>query len=161
MYQTRSLGVGPSQPPSHYIQSTGGGSGHGRRRKHGSSKRTWSPKSVPDPEENRPIQVTPSFLFLVNDQDLNEDTQAGGIAPRCDPNGYWCPPVYAAGFGRQHIGTLYRWADGVVTRDRDGAYTGGLTLYRAVTMFYCNPFYRMCQGDIPFQIPKVPIAQLP
>jgi len=111
----------------------------------------------PDPEENAPIHVTPSFLFRVNRQELNEDTQAGGLAPQTDLSGYWYPPVYAAGFGAQETGILYRWDDGVVTQATDAPNNGGLTLYRAVTMFYCNPFYRMCsQKFFPIPTTRIP-----
>ncbi|PMD37411.1 hypothetical protein L207DRAFT_432780 [Hyaloscypha variabilis F] len=129
----------------------GGGGEHGYHRKLKSSRRTSSTKSAPysDPEENAPIRVTPSFLFLVRSQELNEDTEAGGLAPRTDPSGFWYPPVYAAGFGAQQTGTLYRWDDGAVTRATDTLKNSDLTLYRAVTMFYCNPFYQFCvtEGD--------------
>jgi hypothetical protein len=124
----------------------GGGGGYGVHRQYGSSRRTSS--------------VTPSFLFQVNRQDLNEDTQAGGLAPQTDSSGFWYPPVYAAGFGFQHTGTLYRWENGVVTRATDAHNNGGLTLYRAVTMFYCNNFYRMCsQKFFPIPTTRIPFYQ--
>jgi hypothetical protein len=97
--------------------------------------------------------VTPSFLFVVNRQDLNEDPDHGGIPPQAlvDPNnGFWSPPSVAQGFGAQIAGTVYRWHDGRVTRATDTPTNAGLTLFRAVTMFYCNPWnqFVVTEGDV-------------
>ena len=92
-------------------------------------------------------------MFRVNDQRLNDDPQQGGIAPTTlvDPiTGYWSPPLYANGFGEQTAGTWYRWDDGRVSRATDVPANAGLTLFQAVTMFYCNPWtqFVVTDGDV-------------
>jgi hypothetical protein len=103
--------------------------------------------------EGTPIQVTPSFLFSVNRQELNEDPEEGGIPPAqlIDPNTLlWSPPVYSAGFGQQSAGTLYRWHDGRVSQAADVSSSAGLAPWKSVTMFYCNPFnqFVVTEGDV-------------
>jgi hypothetical protein len=98
--------------------------------------------------------VTPSFLFSVNRQELNEDPDKGGIPTdrQIDPNTLlWSPPVYAVGFGQQSTGTVYRWHDGQVSRATDvSSNVAGLTQFKAVTMFWCNPFnqFVVTEGDV-------------
>jgi hypothetical protein len=109
--------------------------------------------------------VTPSFLFSVNRQELNEDPEEGGIPPnqQIDPNTLlWSPPAYRAGFGQQRPGTMYRWHDGQVSRATDAPNGAGLTLFKAVTMFYCNPFnqFVVTDGDVRFRdLPSSPAPQ--
>jgi hypothetical protein len=111
-----------------------------------------APRSEYIRKYSEPVEA-PSFLFRVSDQRLNEDPQQGGIAPATlvDPsNGSWSPPLYANGFGEQTAGTLYRWKDGRVSQATDVPANAGLTPYRAVTMFYCNPStqFLVTDGDV-------------
>lgn len=102
----------------------------------------------PEAAVEAPISVTASFLFHVNPQALNEDPEAGGIPPRVDrTTGLWTPPEEAAGFGPQTQGAVYRWHNGVVTRASEVTSNAGLTPFRAVTMFYCNPFTQFVVTD--------------
>ena len=76
---------------------------------------------------------------------LNELSPDGGISPRYDSVGHWSPPLYAAGFGERRQGDLYRWDGGVISQASTP--NGGVGLYRAVTMCYCNPFYQFVVAD--------------
>lgn len=85
----------------------------------------------------------------MNGLTLNEDRREGGIMPRTDINGRWLPPIYHAGYGSQHRGTVYRWSDGEVSAAPGYHWTAGydrtpngntLGLYKATTLFWCNPF---------------------
>ncbi|KAE9364447.1 hypothetical protein N431DRAFT_355435 [Stipitochalara longipes BDJ] len=160
--------VGNTEPLSKTPRIGAGGtlaspsSRHGGRKKR-TSQRQPSAKSAPFPSsseqensehepEAEPVQVTPSFLFVVNRQDLNENPDQGGIPPdqSIDQSGRWSPPVYAAGFGQQSAGTIYRWRDGQVSRATDTASSIGLRPWKSVTMFYCNPFnqFVVTEGDV-------------
>lgn len=110
--------------------------------------------------------MTPSFLFSVNRQELNEDREQGGIPTdeQIDPKTLlWSPPVYGIGFGQQSTGTVYRWQDGQVSRATDVSNgTAGLTQFKAVTMFWCNPFnqFVVTDGDVRFRnLPDSPTPQ--
>lgn len=102
-----------------------------------------------------------SFLFIVNELQVNEDPR-NGVIPRVDENGRWIPPVFRAGFYAQTAGRVYRWRDGVVTAadgyqwhsEHINATTQALgangtvyapnnvplDCYKATTVFYCNPW---------------------
>jgi len=106
----------------------------------------------------------------VNSIGVNEDPNAGGVAPRVDENGHWFPPVYRAGFNGQGSGTVYRWENGIVTQatgyysDNSQGYAPnnvGLELYRGATMFYCNPFYQFFVADGDASTRDMPNAPVP
>ncbi|KAK0123984.1 hypothetical protein ONS95_008972 [Cadophora gregata] len=99
-----------------------------------------------------------SFLFVVNGTTLNDDPQEDGVVPRVDDYGRWLPPIYAAGFGRQNRGTVFRWSDGDISTASGYRWDDGygktpnddtLELYKATTMVWCNPFYQfmVAAGD--------------
>ncbi|PVH77892.1 hypothetical protein DL98DRAFT_517042 [Cadophora sp. DSE1049] len=107
-------------------------------------------------QPNSPPPV--SFLFVVNGITLNEDPRDNGVLPRVDDYGRWLPPAYAAGFGPQNRGTVFRWSNGDISiatgyrwDDGYGRTPNGDTLeiYKATTMFWCNPFYHfmVATGD--------------
>ncbi|KAH7323996.1 hypothetical protein BKA65DRAFT_481778 [Rhexocercosporidium sp. MPI-PUGE-AT-0058] len=109
-------------------------------------------QALPDPSPYT------SFLFVVNGVTLNEDTQDGGIPPRTDHFGRWLPPAFAAGFGAQTPGTVFRWSNGDISTAAGYAWDEGygrtpngdtLEIYKATTMFWCNPFYHfmVASGD--------------
>ncbi|TVY34526.1 hypothetical protein LOCC1_G007809 [Lachnellula occidentalis] len=109
------------------------------------------------PNSTKPTRLNVSFLFTVNRIVLNEEPSNRGVAPIFNDPGWWSPPIYQAGFASEFLGTLYRWQNGVVTQATEyqwsqGAWWGpdGVAgLYRANTMFYCNPFdqFLAAEGD--------------
>jgi hypothetical protein len=89
---------------------------------------------------------------VVNELRINDDTRHGGVAPRYDEYGYWSPPTCGAGFGPSHQGRFYRWSNGVITPVEGSTQPGSdyLTLYKAASVFYCNPFHQFfaAMGDV-------------
>ncbi|KAH7389025.1 hypothetical protein BKA64DRAFT_128083 [Cadophora sp. MPI-SDFR-AT-0126] len=163
------LGKSPYTPPPTSWQKS---SGSKSRRKLSSSKSYNGSKSrglQPEAfekvvESGFDLPAGTSFLFQVNQLEVNDDTTAGGVAPRVNENGNWIPPVFSNGFGAQTAGYLYRWnANGSVSRANDCQWYNGtfwmtatenspsqqLTTYCTRTVFWCDPWaqFMFATGD--------------
>lgn len=97
-----------------------------------------------------------SFLFVVNELPINDDTGQGGTIPRYDEHGRWLPPIYRAGFLPQVPGYIFRWRDGLITWAEGYQYYNGygwgprnvqLTPYRTTSMFWCNNHTQFLTAD--------------
>ncbi|KAH9215887.1 hypothetical protein DL95DRAFT_435416 [Leptodontidium sp. 2 PMI_412] len=100
----------------------------------------------------------------INQLPINDDTSAGGVAPRSSDNGSWIPPVYSNGFGPQVTGNLYRWeSNGTISPALDCQWVNGsfmsretaerdsheIQLYCTRTVFWCDPWaqFMVATGD--------------
>lgn len=102
----------------------------------GSSSKPSHHKDSKAPDE--PV----TFLFSVNELDINDNPSRGGVAPRTDEHGYWVPPTFAAGFKRSAPKHLYRWKNGVIDKMEADASTvcDFLDPYKTSTVVYCDPW---------------------
>jgi hypothetical protein len=102
-----------------------------------------------------------SFLFGINELQVNEDPSRGGVVPRHDEDGRWVPPIYSSGFYQQETGRLYRWHEGTISLASscpwiDGAFrvsddnSRHLEGYKTSTLFWCNNFtqFKMATCDV-------------
>lgn len=99
-----------------------------------------------------------SFLFAINELPVNDDPAEGGVLARRNQTGRWVPPIYSNGFHPSAQGKLYRWTHGAISAASDCHWFGKawasrgmrpLTVYKTVTMFWCNPFvqFMTAMGD--------------
>ncbi|KAE8449603.1 hypothetical protein EG329_007933 [Mollisiaceae sp. DMI_Dod_QoI] len=127
-------------------------------RKTSGAKSSHGSSSTDPATEMQPTWPAISFLFIVNGLTLNDDPDTnGGVLPRHDEHGAWLPPIYGAGFGELKPGTVFRWENGVISTADDFRWSDGcvyaswsnipLGLYKAVTMFYCDPFHQFLVAD--------------
>ena len=80
-----------------------------------------------------------SFFFTVNELQINDDTQLGGVVPQALYD-HWTPPLYSAGFTRTFRERVYQWTDGVINNAGVNYETvsGTYTRYTTASVFYSD-----------------------
>lgn len=113
-----------------------------------------------------------SFLFNVNELEVNDDTENGGVAPRANENGGWMPPIYRAGFRPQIPGRMFRWTEGQVTDAGQDYYwhDGGgfsylhnqrLQHYASTTLFWCDEFTQFQMTELDATTIEIAASEVP